>query len=49
MDRVSVDHILPFIDFVIDGDGLQTLRLRLVSSDGVAGPESITEFDALPQ
>ena len=36
-------------DFLLREYGLQTLRLRLVSSDGVAGPESITEFDALPQ
>ena len=36
-------------DFLLREYGLQTLRLRLVNSDGVAGPESIAEFDALPQ
>lgn len=33
-------------DFLLREYGLQTLRLRLVNSDGIAGPESVVEFDA---
>ncbi len=35
-------------DFLLREFGSQTLRIRLVNSDGIAGPESIAEFDAFP-
>jgi hypothetical protein len=35
-------------DFLLREYGLQTLRVRLVNSDGIAGPEAIAEFDAPP-
>lgn len=35
-------------DFLLREYGKQTLRLRLVDAEGVAGPEAVTEFDGLP-
>jgi hypothetical protein len=36
-------------NFLLKEYGKQTLLLRLIDSDGVAGPEAIVEFDAPPQ
>ncbi len=35
-------------DFLLREYGKQTLRLRLVDGEGVAGPEAVAEFDGLP-
>ncbi len=35
-------------NFLLREYGTQTLRIRLVDREGIAGPESISEFDAFP-